>query len=483
MALVYDYLYMTIEQTKANRAHSLALDLGSTRFKLGTIDADGRLIDVQTVRAPALSGDGPIREGRPEDYLHATDALIESAAVSGSPPLGLVCQRSTFIVWERSGGRPLTPVVAWQDRRADDWCAMHADIEPALVKSTGLLLSPHYAGPKLATMLAADPELAARMQSGEAMFGNLDAWLMWRWSGGAYHQSDVTMAARTAMFDINANDWADDLLAIFTMPRAALPDVAGSLQGSPVPVAGMELRGSIADQASGVAAVTRPGAASMSECLVNFGTGAFVMQPVDGPGVRRSGYLTGPVLASSAYGTRFAIEGTINGVGPAIDSFGAGPTSLPKVDAFPEAFAIPDQAGVGAPHWRADIGLTLSPQARRLAISEQRLICIEGLLFRVYEILLGLNGAELPDQILMSGGLAREPAVGRGLAALLERPIRLLDEPEATLLGAARLAGGLSPYVEPACETVTPGESGRYLAGKFARWQAWCEAVYQASPE
>jgi glycerol kinase len=155
---------------------------------------------------------------------------------------------------------------------------------------------------------------------------------------------------------------------------------------------------------------------------------------------------------------------------------------LPEVDAFADAFMIPDQSGVGAPHWRAEIGLTLSSQARDITPPEQRLICIEGLLFRVYEILLGLNDTELPDRLLVSGGLVREPAIVSGLAALLDRPVRLLDEPEVTLLGAARLVGGLSPYVDPAFETIKPGLPGRYLAEKFGRWRAWCAEIYRNPP-
>jgi glycerol kinase len=470
-------------------AHAVALDLGSTRFKLGTIDATGCLIDIRTVPAPALSGTGLIREGQSEAYLRAIDALIKpiagrSALPGSSPastsglPLGLVCQRSTFIIWDRHDGHALTPVVSWQDRRADDWCAAHTDIESLLISKTGLLLSPHYAGPKLAVMLAADPQLAARLQSGDALFGNLDAWLTWHWSGGTQHQTDVTMAARTAMFSIAASDWDDEMLAVFGVPRAALPKVTGSLQGSPVSVAGMELRGSIADQAAGVVAMLAPGITANSGCLINFGTGAFIMQPAAGPGDRIPGYLTGPVLASKQHGTRFAIEGTINGIGPAIESFGSGPTPLPATDTCPDAFMIPDSSGVGAPHWRADINLTLSPSAQGLAKAQQRLVCIEGLLFRVYEILLGLNNADLPEQILVSGGLAREPAIVDGLAALLDRPVRLLDEPEATLLGTARLVGGLSPYADPGFETITAGTCGRYLVDKFARWQAWCAEIY-----
>lgn len=470
---------MTIEAETVSGARAVALDLGSTRFKLGWIDADGRLIDVQSVRAPKLSGTGPIREGRPEEYLRAIESLLEPFGFGDQLPLGLVCQRSTFVVWDRHDGRPLTPVVSWQDRRADDWCSMHTGIEAELVRRTGLLLSPHYAGPKLAAMCAADPELAARFASGDALFGNLDAWLAWHWSDGACHQTDVTMAARTAMFDIDASDWADDLLTVYGIPRAALPRVRDSLQGDPVSVGGLELRGSIADQAAGVSAVTALDDAAVSGCLVNFGTGAFVIQPVEGSGVRRNGYLTGPVLASSEFGMRFAIEGTINGSGPAIDGFGPGPTSVPMTDEFPAAFAIPDRSGVGAPHWRADIGLTLSTDAHNLPSPAQRLICIEGLLFRVYEILLGLSdGGRLPERILVSGGLVREPAVVHGLAALLGQPVRLLDEPEATLLGAARLAGGMSPFADPGFEIVTPDGAGRYLAGKFERWKAWCAKIY-----
>ncbi len=280
------------------------------------------------------------------------------------------------------------------------------------------------------------------------------------------------------MFAIGENDWAADLLAVYRVPRTVLPEVMDSLKGSSVSVAGMELRGSIADQAAGVVAVIRPDESSTPECLINFGTGAFILQPVSGPNVRRPGYLTGPVLAVEEQGTRYAIEGTINGSGPAIDSFGPGPTALPMEDVFPDAFIIPDQSGVGAPHWRADIGLTLSPATQDMALPEQRLICIEGLLFRVYEILLGLCDGTLPESLLIAGGLAREPAVPNGLAALLDRPVRLLDEPEATLLGAARLAGRMNPYAAPAVETVIPGLSGRYLTGKFERWQAWCAEIY-----
>lgn len=465
---------MSDKPAQADPPVASALDLGSTRFKLGSVDATGRLIDMRAVSAPKLSGVGMIREAEPEAMLAGVDELL-AAAPDRPTPLVLVCQRSTFVVWDRGTGRPLTPVVSWQDRRADDWCAAHADIESILREQTGLLLSPHYAGPKLAAMAAADARLADRLRGGDALFGNLDTWLSWRWSNGTVYQTDVTMAARTAMFDIAAGDWSDSLLAAYGVPRASLPRVTGNLQGARLRAGNFDVCGSIADQAAGVIAVTRP---DDDDCLVNFGTGAFVLRPADGPGVRRTGYLTGPVLVSSQYGARFAIEGTINGSGPAVDGFGPGPTQLPVRDDSPDAFMIPDSSGVGAPHWRADVGLTLSSAAERLGIPDRRRICIEGLVFRVFEILLGLGDGRMPARVLISGGLAREPAVAEGLAALLGRPVQRLDEPEATLLGAARLAGGQLPYGDPDTETVVPGGGGEYLADKFGRWQQWCAGVF-----
>ncbi len=468
---------MSSEPAPASHPVASALDLGSTRFKLGFIDAAGRLVDMQTVPAPELSGAGLIREAEPDAMLAAVDGLLAAAAPDRPTPLVLVCQRSTFVVWDRDSGRPLTPVVSWQDRRADDWCAAHTDIESLLREQTGLLLSPHYAGPKLAAMMAADPALADRLRAGDALFGNLDTWLSWRWSNGAVHQTDVTMAARTAMFDIVAGDWSDSLLAAYGVPRPALPRVTGNLQGGRMRVGNFDVCGSIADQAAGVIAVTRP---DDDDCLINFGTGAFVLRPVADPGVRRPSYLTGPVLVSPRHGARFVIEGTINGSGPAVDGFGPGPTTLPTHDDWPEAFIIPDSSGVGAPHWRADIGLTLSPAAEQAGAVVRRLICIEGLVFRVFEILRGLGDGQMPARVLIAGGLAREPAVAEGLAALLGRPVLRLDEPEATLLGAARLAGGQAPYGDPASEAVVPGGAGGYLTEKFSRWQRWCARTFAA---
>lgn len=451
---------------------ALAIDLGSTRFKLACADPSGKLSRVVAVAAPELTGGGLIREVEASVFLDHVDRLWrEYAGETNGLPLGLVCQRSTFLIWDRATGRALTPVVSWQDRRAADWCDQHRGADDLLRRRAGLLMSPHYAGPKLAVMLDRDPGLAARLRAGDALFGNLDAWLAWKWSAGAAHRTDLTMAARTAMVDIGHGDWSEELLDLYQVPRVSLPEIVAT-DSPPLKLDnGLRLTASIADQAAGALAVLDP---RRDAALVNLGTGGFVLRPIGDPNVRLTGYLTAPILSSRKRGDLSVLEGTINGAGPAVDAYGHGPTILPAEDPCPDGFAIPDMNGIGAPHWRPEFGLTLSAAATRLDDpDQQRRIVIEGLLFRIVEILRDVGMGRLPETVYLSGGLARAPSVAQGLASLLGQPVAVFDEPESTLTGTARLALGIAPFAAARAERVEPSSHGAYLPGKFPRWMEW----------
>lgn len=457
-----------------------AIDLGTTRFKIGCVDTSGRLFGIGAMTAPELSGAGLVREIDATVYADRVERLLrEYPRELHDVPLGLVCQRSTFLVWDRNTGHALTPVVSWQDRRAVDWCERHRDADEAVVQRTGLLLSPHYAGPKLAAMIGDDKRLAAALAAGDALFGNLDAWLTWRWTDGAAHRSDLTMAARTAMVDIARGDWCDELLDLYGVPRGALPDIVAT-DAPPLPLTnGMLLCASVADQAAGALAVLD---LDRDSALVNLGTGGFVLHPVDDPTLRIPGYLTAPVLATRENPVKCVVEGTINGAGPAVDTFGRARTTWLADDPSPEGFAIPDMDGIGAPHWRPEFGLTLSGAAERLDTrADKRRVVIESLLFRVREILRDVGSGRVPERVYVSGGLARAPSVATGLASLLGRPVELLQQSESTLLGTGRLALGVSPFATPATQRIEPTPDAAYLREKFVRWTDWLHGVLAAS--
>jgi glycerol kinase len=456
----------------APRPIAVGIDLGSTAIKAGVLDDRGGLNEVCSVAAPPLRGEGNVREGDAEAYTFAAMGLLQTVAerVPGGTPLGVATQRSTFTLWDRHDGRPRFPMVSWQDRRAAVWCDRHRAIEPEIVRRTGLPLSAHYAGPKLATMRETDEEFAAVLRSGRFAFGTLEAFLVWQWSAGRRHESDVTVAARTLMLDLERNDWSPWLLRRFGVPAAVLPAVVPST-GRHLPLEqGLKLEATLSDQAAAALAVFDPARRS---ALVNLGTGAFVLCPSDHGDVRMPGYLLAPVLAGANGERRYALEGTVNGAGPAVDAFGPGPTELGASDPSPDAFAVPDRSGLGSPYWRPDVGLTLSPAAEHLGDRDRRRVVLEGVLFRTRQILDDLCEGVLPERIVVAGGLLRDPAVGPGLAALLGRPVELLLERESGLLGASRLAVGLAPWAGSPTESIAPTAQGSYLREKFVVWRQW----------
>jgi len=451
---------------------AVGLDLGTTTLKAGILDERGRLAGVRSVAAPAVTETGDRLEGDAAAYAAAATGLLHEVAryVPRGTPLGMATQRSTFTLWDRRDGTPRFPMISWQDRRAAGWCDRHRALEAEIVRRTGLLLSAHYAGPKLAAMREADEAFATALHSGRFAFGTLDSFLIWRWSAGGRHQTDLTMAARTLLVDLARDDWSPDLLARFGVPASVLPAIVPSTGTRLTADAGLELGATLSDQAAAALAVFDP---ARPTALVNLGTGAFVLCPADRFDPARKGYLIAPVLAGADGERRYAREGTVNGAGPAVDRFAPGPTELPEADPCPEGFAVPDRSGLGSPFWRPDVGLTLSPAAERLPGPARRRVVLEGLLFRVRQILEDLAGEAPPQRIVVAGGLTLDPAVGDGLAALLERPVDLLLERESGLLGASRLAAGLEPFAASPTEAVEPGAHGAYLPRKFAAWKRW----------
>jgi glycerol kinase len=457
---------------------SLALDLGSTRIKAARLGPGGTLTPAGERPAPPLSGTGEIREGDAEAYIAAAIDLFRSATrpgVSPEAPWGIACQRSSFVLWEAATGRPVTPLVAWQDRRAEAWCRAHAAIEPEVARRTGLVLSPHYAGPKLAALLADDPDLRGGLAGGRLRFGTLETFLLWRLTDGAVHHTDHSMAARTLLLDLETGDWSRDLLKTFGIPRAGLPTVGDT--------AGLALRlpdggavtATVADQAAAALAVLGDGpGADPGHALVNLGTGGFVLRIVARRTDAPPGYLCGP-LCRDVRGTRWAAEGTINGIGPAV---GSGTTPIPDADPTPDALCIPDTAGIGAPHWRADLGPVENAAFARLSPADRRRGVLEGIVFRICAIVDDLARAAPVTGLVVAGGLAAEPFIAPALAACAGLPSYRLREPEATLLGAASLAAGMAPP-PPGLDPVAP--RGEYLPEKFGRWKRWRDRALDAN--
>ena len=428
----------------------LGIDQGSTATKACLMDRRGRirrLVAVPvTTRRP-----GPGRAEHDGEALFrsvraALHRLLRGIDPAGIAAVGLACQRSTFLFWDPESGRPLTPALSWQDRRGEEICLALSRHEKMIRSRTGLRLSPHYAASKIRWLLDDSPGLRRKAERGEARGGTLDAYLLYRLTGGDSWSTDPTHAARTLLMDLGRTDWDPELLDLFRIPFRALPPIRpGAFPSGEVRVRGTSLRiaATVGDQQ---AALIGLGCRKPGEAAVNYGTGAFVILNTGAKPRRVPGLLTS-VAWSSERDVRYLLEGTVNAAGSAVQwierlagrrvrSSGriASPDRLPVV--------VPAFSGLGAPHWisgaRAVIaGLDVSTGPEELLEGT-----MAGIACRVAEILATMRrGGLRPRRIVAGGGLAGRSGLLPLQAALMGRGIERSLVTEGSCRGAAVLAG------------------------------------------
>ena len=360
----------------------LAIDQGTTSTRAIVFSREGRpLATAQRELPQHYPGPGWV-EHDPEDILRDVVATGREALTRAGPvrAIGITNQRETIVVWDRATGRPVHNAIVWQDRRTADLCArLRADGVEDLVRArTGLLLDPYFSATKLAWIL--DQGFRARAERGELLCGTIDSFLLWRLAG--VHATDATNAGRTLLFDIHRQCWDDDLLRLFGIPAAMLPEVrdnagpfgATDAFGPPLPIAGMA-----GDQHAALIgqACFAPGMMKST-----YGTGCFaLLNTGPAPVMSRNRMLTTLAYRIGGEAT-YALEGAIFVAGAAVkwlrDGLGlithASDTHdmATRVGENHGVYLVPGFVGLGAPHWRPEArglicGLTLDATAAHVA--------------------------------------------------------------------------------------------------------------------
>ena len=180
-----------------------------------------------------------------------------AARARGTLPtaIGITNQRETAIIWDRTTGAPVYNAIVWQDRRTADICQVlkNGGHETTVTEKTGLLLDPYFTATKLGWILDKVEGARDRAAAGELCFGTIDSFLIWRLTSGKMHVTDATNASRTSLYNIHENNWDDDLLNLFNVPLAGLPDVMdcaaeyGVTDKNPISMA-LPIRGVAGDQ-------------------------------------------------------------------------------------------------------------------------------------------------------------------------------------------------------------------------------------------
>ena len=448
----------------STRRHILALDQGTTGSTALVVDPDGRVLARGYAELPQYFPQPGWVEHDPEEIWstveRAARAALGEARVSGSEiaAVGITNQRETTIVWERATGRPIHRAIVWQCRRTAPLCdQLRADGVESLVRAkTGLVLDAYFSGTKIRWLLDEVAGARARAERGDLAFGTVDAWLIWKLTGGGVHATDVTNASRTLCLDLRTGDWDDEMLQILKVPRRVLPAVSPSagVLGETIDLGwlprGVPIAGVAGDQQAalfGQACLT-PGAAKNT-----YGTGCFMLLNTGAVPVASSHGLVTTIAWRIGGQTTYALEGSVFIAGAAIQWLRDGLGILKNAAESQElAESVPDTGGVyfvpafvglGAPHWDmyargTVVGLTRGTTRAHLARA-----ALESIAFQSREVLeaMAADARISIEGLRVDGGAAANDFLCQFQADLLNVAVLRPRVIETTALGAAYLAG------------------------------------------
>jgi glycerol kinase len=373
--------------------------------------------------------------------------------------IGITNQRETTIVWNRRTGLPLCNAIVWQDRRTAAACATLGERGWAEMvrKRTGLVLDAYFSGTKLAWIL--DHVAGARVAAarGDLAFGTVDAWLLWKLTGGAVHATDVSNASRTMLFDIHRNCWDDELLGMLDIPRQLLPEIHASshlfgqtdsgIFGAPIGIGGIA-----GDQQS---ALFGQACFSAGMAKNTYGTGCFMLLQTGSQCLSSHNGLITTSAAQTDPEPRYALEGSVFIGGAVVQWLRDGLQAIDGSMAVQGlAESVPDSGGVifvpaftglGAPYWKPDargaiLGLTRGSSVAHIARAALESIAFQSAaLLRAMSRDLGNN--RTVSELRVDGGACVNNLLMQFQADLLGIPVVRPQVTETTALGAAYLAG------------------------------------------
>jgi glycerol kinase len=441
----------------------LALDQGTTSSRAIIFNHNGEVVSLaqkpfqQIFPKPGWVEHDPLEIWSTQSSVAAE--AVAKADLTGKEiaAIGITNQRETTVVWDRETGTPVYNAIVWQDRRTAKYCDElkeqgHAD---TIQEKTGLVIDAYFSATKLKWILENVAGAREKAEQGKLCFGTIDTWLVWKFTRGKMHITDVTNASRTMMFNIHTLQWDDELLQLLNIPKSVLPQVkessevygetATTLFATKIPIAGIAgdqqaaLFGQMCDA---------PGMAKNT-----YGTGCFMLMNTGDKPVKSKNNLLTTVAWKINGKTTYALEGSVFIGGAAIqwlrDGLGIinnsaqSETLAASVEDNGGVYFVPALAGMGAPYWDqyargAIFGITRGTTAAHIARA-----ALEGIAFQVHDLLAAMESDSGGKSIglRVDGGAVANNMLMQFQANLFGSAVIRPKILETTALGAAYLAG------------------------------------------
>ncbi|TDC71134.1 glycerol kinase [Actinomadura sp. GC306] len=447
-----------------------ALDQGTTSTRFMIFDHAGNEVARHQLEHEQILPRAGWVEHDPTEIWERTRSVIQSAMNRANlthadlAAVGITNQRETAVVWNRRTGRAYHNAIVWQDTRTDRIAsALERDGRGDTIRHrAGLPPATYFSGGKVQWILENVDGVREAAENGDALFGNVDTWVLWNLTGGTdggVHVTDPTNASRTMLMDLETLDWDDQLLSFFGIPRRMLPEIKPSSAPDPYgttradgPFGGeVPLTGILGDQQ---AATVGQVCFAPGEAKNTYGTGNFLLLNTGEELVRsKAGMLTTVCYQFGDQRPVYALEGSIAVTGSAVqwlrDQLGiisgaAQSESLARqVEDNGGVYFVPAFSGLFAPYWRSDargaiVGLSRYNTNAHLARATLESICYQSR--DVVEAMREDSGVSL-DVLKVDGGVTANELCMQMQADILGVPVSRPVVAETTALGAAYAAG------------------------------------------
>ena len=474
--------------------HVLAIDEGTTGVTCLMIAADGRIAGRGYREiSQHFPRPGWVEHDPDELFDRTIEAGREAIRAAGQTPdaIGITNQRETVVAWDRSTGRPVHRAIVWQDRRTADRCAELAPRAEWIRERTGLVVDPYFSATKMEWLLR-EQRLLDRVPVDRLAMGTVDAWLIWKLTGGAVFATDHTNASRTMLYDIDAHGWSDELTGLFGIPRGVLPEVRRSSGDFGTAAAehfgaGIPILGVAGDQQ---AALFGQGCWTPGLGKNTYGTGAFVLlhsgyeRPTAPPGILTT-------VACDAEGApAYALEAAIFVAGAAVqwlrDGLGV-VANAAETEALAESlesnegvYFVPALVGLGAPAWEPHARGTIVGLTRGSGRAHLARAALEAMAYGTADVvdsMVSVSGTAF-ERLRVDGGATQNDWLMHFQADVLGVPVERPANVETTAFGAAGLAGiaagiwrdAADFYARQHVATFTPSRSPRQIEAWRSGW-------------
>jgi len=388
-----------------------------------------------------------------------TRAGIQSSQVAA---IGITNQRETTVVWERATGKPVYNAIVWQDRRTAAFCADlkakgHGDM---IRQKTGLLPDAYFSGSKIRWILDHVEGAREKAEAGELCFGTIDSWLIWNFTQGKVHVTDVTNASRTMLYNIQTLEWDQQLLDLLGVPLAMLPTVKSSSEvyghtssrmfNMEVPIAGIA-----GDQQAALFGqmCLEPGTVKNT-----YGTGCFMVMNTGDQIIPSSHNLLSTIAWQVNGKTVYALEGSIFIAGAVVQWLRDGLgliTKAGEVEALASSisdnegvYLVPAFAGLGAPHWNQEARGCFFGATRGTSAAHMARAALESIAYQTVDVLQAMkaDAGIAIKSLRVDGGATANNLLMQFQSDVLQTEVVRPVVAETTALGAAYLAGLATGY-------------------------------------